>query len=161
MVVMTLSVAEWKEPSLVPAQEHEPVLRKSNKMREKEREPVTGEMRRNAGQDRAGTQRWQGSCQVAMPGEASGDARPASRGSFCWFNVVFVSDQRVLALKRSADLRARSHFEFEMKLRFERKPFRDYEEQGEKAAPIASPGGVLSVGSGVWCKEPTDPFTII
>ncbi|PNQ05586.1 hypothetical protein KU43_03885 [Mesotoga sp. SC_NapDC2] len=64
-------------------------------------------------------------------------------------------------LKRSADLRARSHFEFEMKLRFERKPFRDYEEQGEKAAPIASPGGVLSVGSGVWRKEPTDPFTII
>ena len=47
----------------------------------KEREPVTGEMRRNAGEDRAGTQGWQGSCQVAMPGEASGDARLPSAGS--------------------------------------------------------------------------------
>ena len=87
MVVMTLSVAEWKEPSLVPAQEHEPVLRKSNKMREKEREPVTGETRRNAGQDRAGTQGWlrqevmrrKTSAEV-MPGGASGDARLPSAG---------------------------------------------------------------------------------
>ena len=78
---MTLSVAEWKEPSLVPAQEHEPVLRKSNKMREKEREPVTGEIRRNAGEDRAGTQGWRRPRQVAMPGEASGDARLPSAGS--------------------------------------------------------------------------------
>ena len=31
-------------------------------------------------------------------------------------NVVFVSDQRVLVLKRAAALRARSHFESEMKL---------------------------------------------
>ena len=61
----------------------------------KEREPVTGEMRRNAGKYRAGTQGWQRSCQVAMP---------ASRGSFCWFNVVFSSDQRVLVLKRTAAL---------------------------------------------------------
>jgi len=30
---------------------------------------------RNAGEDHAGTQGWQGSCQVAMPGRASGDAR--------------------------------------------------------------------------------------
>ncbi len=37
-------------------------------------------MRRNAGEDRAGTQGWQGSCQVAMPGEASGDARLPSAG---------------------------------------------------------------------------------
>ncbi len=48
-----------------------------------------------------------------------------------------------------------------MKLRFEKNPIRDYEEQGEKADPIASPGWVLSVGSGVWRKEPTDSFTII
>ena len=41
-----------------------------------------------------GTQGWQRSCQVAMP---------ASRGSFCWFNVVFSSDQRVLVLKRTTD----------------------------------------------------------
>ncbi|RAM60310.1 hypothetical protein DS67_02925 [Mesotoga sp. SC_4PWA21] len=69
--------------------------RGSLRSREKREEPVTGEMRRNAGQDRAGTQGWQGSCQVAMP---------ASRGSFCWFNVVFSSDQRVLVLKRTAAL---------------------------------------------------------
>jgi len=37
MLVMTLFVAEWKEPSLVaPAQEHESAIRMSNKMREKE-----------------------------------------------------------------------------------------------------------------------------
>ena len=38
-----------------------------------------------------------------MPGETSGDARPASRGSFCWFNVIFSSVQRVLVLKRTTD----------------------------------------------------------
>ena len=74
MVVMTLSVAEWKEPSLVPAQEHEPVLRKSNKMREKEREPVTGEIRRNAGEEHAGTQGWRRPRQVARPTSSGSDA---------------------------------------------------------------------------------------
>ena len=37
---------------------------------------------------------------------------------------------------RTADLWARRRFEFEMKLRFERNPIRDYEEQGEKADPV-------------------------
>ncbi|PNS37003.1 hypothetical protein RJ60_11695 [Mesotoga sp. B105.6.4] len=46
-----------------------------------EREPVTGEMRRKTGKDRAGTQGWRRSRQVAMPGEASGDASLASAGS--------------------------------------------------------------------------------
>jgi len=56
--------------------------RGSLRSREKREEPVTGEMRRNAGEDRAGTQGWRGSCQVAMPGEASGDARLPSAGSY-------------------------------------------------------------------------------
>ena len=44
-----------------------------------------------------------------MPGEASGDARPASRGSFLGsFNFVLSSDHRVFVLKRTAFLRARS-----------------------------------------------------
>jgi len=38
-------------------------------------------MRRKAGKDRAGTQGWRRSRQVAMPGEASGDARLPSAGS--------------------------------------------------------------------------------
>jgi len=58
---------------------------------------------RNAGKDRAGTQGWRRPRQDAMPGETSGDARPASRGSFCWFNVIFSSDQRALVLKRTTD----------------------------------------------------------
>jgi len=70
MVVMTFFVAELAALFFVFGKERE----------RKEREPVTGEMRRNAGQDRAGTQGWQGSCQVAMPGEASGDARLPSAG---------------------------------------------------------------------------------
>jgi len=49
--------------------------------------------------DHAGTQGWQRPRQVA---------RPASRGRFCWFNVVFSSDQRVLVLKRTAELLAYS-----------------------------------------------------
>jgi len=49
---------------------------------------------RNAGEEHAGTQGWRRPRQVA---------RPASRGSFCWFNVVFFSDQRVLVLKRTTD----------------------------------------------------------
>jgi len=44
--------------------------------------------------DHAGTQGWRRPRQVA---------RPASRGSFCWFNVIFSTDQRVLVLKRTTD----------------------------------------------------------
>ncbi len=56
-MVMTFFVAELAALFFVFGKERE----------RKEREPVTGEMRRNAGEDRAGTQGWQGSCQVAMP----------------------------------------------------------------------------------------------
>jgi|GEM_PF-5844038 len=60
---------------------------RSREKREREREePVIGQMRRNAGEEHVGTQGWPRARQVAMP---------ASRGSFCWFNVVFSSDQRV------------------------------------------------------------------
>ncbi|WP_180977953.1 hypothetical protein [Mesotoga sp. Brook.08.YT.4.2.5.1] len=46
---------------------------------EKAREkPVTAEVRRNAAF--GGTQGWRRSCQVAMPGRASGDARLPSAG---------------------------------------------------------------------------------
>ena len=54
---MTFFVAELEALFFVFGKERE----------RKEREPVTGEMRRNAGQDRAGTQGWRRPRQVAMP----------------------------------------------------------------------------------------------
>jgi hypothetical protein len=60
----------------------------------------------------------------------------ASRDDCLFLLHVIIAMFRPGSCFRTESDGARRRFEFEMKLRFERNPIRDYEEQGEKADPV-------------------------